>query len=106
MLMKRGCTPVFAVAGEGAAPSPRAGVALATAQRWAPTAKVAIASDPTDATFLAALAQQHKAAAFTIGTLARDGALDGPNELADGYPTFHPLLTMTDEEIAAIPFDM
>jgi thiamine biosynthesis protein ThiI len=107
MLMKRGCKPVFAVAGdpETATAKPHAAAALAHGLAWAPGAKVAFADEPTAPEFLLTLAEHHKASAFTIGTRARDGALDGPNELADGYPTFHPLLTMTDDEVAAIPFD-
>ncbi|HEX9709349.1 MAG TPA: THUMP domain-containing protein [Candidatus Thermoplasmatota archaeon] len=107
MLMKRGARPIFAVAGDPAAgaPSPHAGAALDKALSWAPGSPCAVAADPAEPSFLRALADRHQAAAFTIGTLARAGVLDGPDELADGYPTFHPLLTMTDVEVARVPLD-
>jgi thiamine biosynthesis protein ThiI len=105
MLMKRGCVPIFAVAGEAGTPHLRAGEAMAKGLAWAPGARVVVTADPTDAAFLQDLANKHGAAAFTIGTRAREGQVLGPTELADGFPTFHPLLAMDDDQVAKIPLD-
>lgn len=106
MMMKRGCSPVFAAAGDPATgePLPHAGEALSRALSWAPGARVEVVADPTDRAVVKAIADRAKAAAATVGTLARDGQVQGPHDLLDGYPTFHPLLAMTDEEIANLPF--
>jgi thiamine biosynthesis protein ThiI len=105
MIMKRGVMPVFAAAGDrdSKTPHPGAAPALAAALAWAPTAKVEYAPDPTDPAFLAALVRRRNCHAVNIGVIARGGQLSGPAELIEGYPTFHPLLAMTDEEIARIP---
>jgi thiamine biosynthesis protein ThiI len=107
MLMKRGCMPVFAVQGDEGSrtPAPRAARALERLRPWAPNAKHWVAADPTDPALLATMARRFEAHAVVVGARASQGEVRGPVELLEGFPTFHPLLALSDEELAKIPLD-
>lgn len=105
MAAKRGSAPVFAVQGDEASkkPGPHAAAAVAKLEPWVPRVKSWVVSDPTNASLLTNMARRYNAHAFVVGSRAAGGEVNGPVTLAEGFPTFHPLLTMSDEEVAAIP---
>ena len=105
MLIKRGAQPVFLAEGDEATrtPSPHAAAALRRLAAWTPSYKVLVASDPLDGEAVARLAREVKAHAVAVGTRAKAGAIAGPVSLAGPLPTFHPLLALTDAEVAQIP---
>jgi thiamine biosynthesis protein ThiI len=107
MIMKRGCLPIYAAQGDEATrtPSPRAAHALERLRPWAPNAKHWVAADPTKPDLLAAMARRFEAHAVVVGARASSGEVQGPVELLEGYPTFHPLLALSEEELAKIPLD-
>ncbi len=105
MLMKRGAQPVIMAQGDEGTHTPgaHAGAALRRLAAWTPSYKLFVVADPLDGQTVARLAHTFKAHAVAIGTRAQGGTLDGPVSLAGPLPTFHPLLALTDEEIAKIP---
>ena len=105
MLMKRGAQPVFLAQGDESTrtPGPHAAAAIARLSAWTPSYKVLVVSDPLNSEAVARLASTFKAHAVALGTRAQGGTIDGPVSLAAPLPTFHPLLALTDAEIAQIP---
>lgn len=105
MLMKRGAQPVFLAQGDEATrtPGPHAALALRRLSAWTPSYKLLVSADPLDGATVARLANTFKAHAVAMGTRAHGGTLDGPVSLAGPLPTFHPLLALTDGELAKIP---
>jgi hypothetical protein len=105
MLMKRGAFPLYLVAGDEGSrtPAPGPAAALARLARWGPTHKTWVAADPLARPTVEAFAARNGAHAVAYGARAVGGALDAPAALAEGLPTFHPLLALTDEEVARIP---
>jgi thiamine biosynthesis protein ThiI len=105
MVAKRGALPLFVAGGDEATrtPGPHAAKALEHLTAWVPRPKVWVATNPADPRLLASMANRYNAHAFVIGVRARGGEVDGPTELAPGFPTFHPLLALSDAEVDQIP---
>ncbi len=105
MLIKRGAFPLFLVEGDEASrtPAPAAAEALVKLSRWAPVHKMWVAAEPMKAATIAPFAHRHNAHAVAYGARATLGELDAPATLLDGFPTFHPLLALSDDEVASIP---
>jgi thiamine biosynthesis protein ThiI len=107
MLMKRGAFPLYLVAGDEGARAPADGpsAALKRLARWGPTHKLWVAADPLDKAAIEGFAARNNASAVAFGARASSGKLDAAVTLAGGLPTFHPLLALTNEEVAKIPLD-
>jgi tRNA uracil 4-sulfurtransferase len=107
MLMKRGAFPLYLIAGdeETRAPAPGPAEALKRLSRWGPTHKLWVAADPLNKAAIEGFAARNNASAVAFGARASGGTLDAAVTLAEGLPTFHPLLALTQEEVAKIPLD-
>ena len=105
MLMKRGAFPLYLVAGDEATRTPALGPASALERlaRWGPTHKRWVAANPLDKASIEGFVARNGAHAVAYGARAAGGELNAPATLAEGFPTFHPLLALTDEEVAKIP---
>jgi len=105
MLIKRGAFPLYLVAGDESTrtPAPAAAEALARLERWGPAHKRWVVADPLDPAAIASFAAHGKGHAVAYGARAEKGDVKGPATLAGGLPTFHPLLALSDEEVAKIP---
>ena len=105
MLMKRGAFPLYLVAGDEASRTPAAGPAgaLERLSAWGPTHKVFVVADPLDKAAIEGFAARNNASAVAFGARASGGELDAAPTLAEGLPTFHPLLALSEEELANIP---
>lgn len=105
MLMKRGAFPLYLVAGDEGSrtPAPGPAAALERLAAWGPTHKRWVAADPLDKAAIQGFAGRNNASAVAYGARAVGGTLDAAPVLADGLPTFHPLLALSDDEVAKIP---
>ncbi len=107
MLMKRGAFPLYLVAGDEASRTPAEGPANALERlaRWGPTHKRWVAANPLDKAAIEAFAARNNASAVAFGARASGGELDAAATLAEGLATFHPLLALSEDELAKIPLD-